>query len=156
MSILLNCVTIQKKLSLACDTIADPAPMAITTTALENSVPVPMEFIMGATIDAAVINATVDDPCAVFMAAAIKNGSQMPMDIPLIPEKSSPKPEFCSTLPKAPPAPVIMMIVAAFLMAFPVHPVVLSISLSNLRGRNNAIKTPINKAITGFPMKRIN
>lgn len=62
MSIPESCVTTQKKLSLACTTTAEPAPIAITTIAFCSSVSNPKVDIIGAKIEAAVINATVDEP----------------------------------------------------------------------------------------------
>ena len=67
-------VTTQKKLSLAWETTMDPAPIEITNSALSISVANPRLPIIGNTMEAAVINATVDDPCASFMADAIKKG----------------------------------------------------------------------------------
>jgi hypothetical protein len=69
-----NCVTTQKKLSLACETTAEPAPIETTTIALAKSLSKPRPAIMGASMDAAVISATVDEPWAVLMAAASRNG----------------------------------------------------------------------------------
>ena len=70
-------VTTQKKLSFACETTDEPAPIATTTRAFCNSVSKPKFSIMGASMEAVVTRATVDEPWAVFTAAASKNGSQM-------------------------------------------------------------------------------
>src|SRR5690606_38919591 len=148
------CVTTQKKLSLAWDTTAEPAPMAMTTSALSRSLTKPNSFIKGASMEAVVINATVDEPCAVLMAAANKKGSQIPKCQWLM---ISPRwvaiPEFCSILPKAPPAPVINNTEAALASALPTQPSVENIRCSSLAGSRNAKNTPTNSATKGSPTK---
>ena len=110
----------------------------------------------GAIIEAAVMMATVDEPCAVLSAAAIRKGIQIPR---CEPEKLSPTtsaiPESLSTMPNEPPAAVIMIMTAADTSALPTQPVVESISRSNFLGSNSARATPISRAITGSPINPI-
>ncbi len=89
--------------------------MAITTRAFAVGVSRPSVPKTGATIPAVVMMATVDEPCAVLSAAAMMKGSQIlrPALWPRYPSTTSDIPEFCRTFPKAPPQPVIIMIVAA-------------------------------------------
>ena len=68
--------------------------------------PVLIEASMGATIEAVVTMATVEDPWAARIAAAARKGSHNPiviedMPLPIV----SAIPEFRSTSPNAPPAP---------------------------------------------------
>jgi hypothetical protein len=58
-------------------------------------------------------------------------------------------------MPNAPPAPVIIIIIAAFTRALPTQPVVESILVSNFFGRVKAIMTPIIRAMLGSPIKEI-
>ena len=64
-------------------------------------------------------------------------------------------PESLNTLPKEPPAAVIIIITAAELRDFPTHPPVDSISLLNLAGSVKDMNIPIRRAVTGCPMKPI-
>jgi hypothetical protein len=72
------CVTTQKKLSFACETIDEPDPIINTTRTLAISDVKPSEGRKGRIKEEAVIRATVDDPCAVLSTTAIMNGSQIP------------------------------------------------------------------------------
>ena len=78
---------------------------------------------MGIMIDAVVTKATVDEPWAVFIAAAKTKGKKIPMlySVSVCP-KISAIPEFCKIFPNIPPAPVIKIIDAASLIALPTHP----------------------------------
>ncbi len=62
MSIPVNWVTTQKKLSFAWETTVDPDPMAKTTIVDQNGLSHPICPITGAMIEAVAIKATVDDP----------------------------------------------------------------------------------------------
>ena len=116
-----NLVTTQKKLSFACEKTMDPAPIMSATNTLSISDWNPSEPINGSMMDDVVIIATVDDPCAVFIAAASRNGSQILILILLSTDPSIPAiPESCNTFPNIPPAPVIRMMDAVSLSAFPV------------------------------------
>ncbi len=107
---------------------------------------------MGATKEAVVIIDTVEEPCAVFMITAIRNGTTRPM---LVPASSlpiaSPVPVALITIPNIPPAAVTMRIGPAFSIASEksefIEPIVLSLI------RNIASTTPIDKAIMGSPGK---
>ena len=84
-----------------------------------------------------VIIATVEDPWAVLIAAAMNKGSQMPRCPPARASPSVfPMPESSSTLPKAPPAAVMNVIVAALNIASPTQPDVDIMSLSALTAAN--------------------
>src|SRR5690606_25766927 len=102
--------------------------------------------------EAVVIIATVDDRCAVLMAAANRQGNQIPGCSPetVVPMVSA-IPEFCSTLPKIPPAPVIKIIDAELVNALPTQPSHESMSASSFFGRSNARNTPTSKATKGSP-----
>ena len=88
--------------------------MARTTRAFSISLTNPNEPIIGIMMEAVVMSDTVDEPWAVLIAAASRNGSQRLrlISVNVLPSRSA-MPEFCSTLPKMPPAPVIKMIEAA-------------------------------------------
>ncbi len=75
----LNCVTTQKKLSLAWDTVIAPAPIAMTVSTRPISLSRPSCGSSGATSAEVVTSATVVEPCAVFSAAATTNGMNRPM-----------------------------------------------------------------------------
>ena len=82
--------------------------------------------------------ATVEDPWAARIAAAAMKGSHNPiviedMPLPII----SAMPEFCSTLPNAPPAPVIRIIMAAARIASPTQPDEREHTLSNGSGKRH-------------------
>lgn len=131
-----------EKLSLTCDTTSEPAPIATTTMALSISLVKPNVAISGAITDAVVINATVDEPCADFSAAASRKGRKMPMldwvsASPSIPAIS----EFCNILPNMPPAPVTNNIVAESFNALPTHPSVESMFLSSFWQQQTKGKT---------------
>ena len=79
----LNWVTTQKKLSLACDTVIAPAPMAITHITRPISLSSPICASSGSTMAAVVISATVVEPCADFSAAATINGMNSPTPLRL-------------------------------------------------------------------------
>lgn len=155
MSILDICVTTQNILSLACETTIAPADMDDTTSALATGDSKPKVGINGNIKDAVVINATVDEPWAVFKAAAIIKGSQIPMlacdDKDLL--STSASCEFRRIIPNEPPAPVIIIIIAASVRDCPTQPVVDNISLLSFLGSRKAIRTPIINAITGSPIK---
>src|SRR5688572_5741185 len=68
----------QKYASLVCDIIIDPAPMASTVSNLPLSVSRPSGASKGKTIEAAVMIATVEDPCAVLSMQVSRNGNQIP------------------------------------------------------------------------------
>src|SRR5690606_12105652 len=147
-----NCVTTQKKLSLACDTTAEPAPIATTTNADSKPPVKPSTSINGATMEAVVISATVEEPCAVLIAAAIKNGNQIPrFHCATVEPSTSAIPEFCSTLPKIPPAPVIKIMEAAPVSALPIQPSIDNMEHSSFLGNSSAKKTPTSKATKGSP-----
>ncbi len=82
--------------------------MAITTMAFSIGLANPKVSIIGTMMEAVVMSATVDEPCAVLIAADKRNGSQM---LRCTSAKTllsnSAIPESCNTLPKIPPAPVI-------------------------------------------------
>lgn len=66
-----------------------------TAKATDNSDVIPSGIIIGAIIDAEVIIATVDEPWAVFKAAAIRNGNHSPKEfVPRIFPISTDKGEF--------------------------------------------------------------
>lgn len=92
----------------------DPAPIDKTNNALAIPEVKPNDGISGDNIHAVVIIATVDDPCTVLIAAAMRKGSHIPSlaSDNALPRVSA-REEFCKTLPKAPPAPVIKIIIAA-------------------------------------------
>lgn len=147
------CVMTQKKLSLAWETINEPDPIAITTIALSISLVNPNTGIKETIIDAVVIKATVEEPWADFNAAARIKGSQIPIgksdnDSPMIVARS----EFCKTFPKMPPAPVIKMMVAESVKAFPTQPSVDNMDFSSFFGSNRHKKKPMINAITGSPI----
>ena len=73
-----NLLITQKKLSLACESIIEPAPIARIASVLPQSPDKPKLFKSGATIEAAVIIAMVDDPCEVFRMTAIMYGINNP------------------------------------------------------------------------------
>jgi hypothetical protein len=115
----------------------------------------PKDDINGDIKDAVVIIATVDDPWALFIAAAIINGSQMPRlacDKELL--STSAIGEFRRTIPNAPSAPVIMIIRAESNRAWPTQPVVDNICISSFFGSRKARTTPINNAMTGSTLNR--
>lgn len=62
--------TIQKPASFTCENINDPAPVTITSNSRFTPV---IFFTIGATIPAAVVNATVADPVAIRINPAIRN-----------------------------------------------------------------------------------
>src|SRR5690606_5614911 len=62
-------------------------------------------------------------------------------------------PEFCNTVPKIPPAPVTMMIVAESVSASLTQPSAESIFLSSFFGRNKHSAKPTSSAMTGSPKK---
>ncbi len=64
---------------MAWDTVMEPAPMASTTRIGPQPVARPRPASIGATRDDVVMMATVEEPCAVFRAAAMTNGSAIPM-----------------------------------------------------------------------------
>lgn len=68
----------QKKLSFACETTIEPAPMERTTKAFATADSKPNGDISGVIKDAVVISATVEEPWAVFIAAEMMKGSQIP------------------------------------------------------------------------------
>jgi len=114
-----------------------------TTNALATADSKPKDDINGVIKDAVVINATVDEPWAVFMAAAIINGSQMPrlaFDKELL--STSAIGEFRRTISKAPPAPVIIIIMAESNRDCPTQPVVDNICISSFFGSRKARTTP--------------
>src|SRR5690606_13535450 len=141
------CVTTQKKLSFACETTAEPAPIATTTIAFSNSESKPNEPIIGMMIEAVVIRDNVEEPSAVLMDAANKKGNQM---LKLVSANAAPNvdamPEFCNTFPKSPPAPVIKMIEAASLSADPTQPCADSMFLLSFLGRIKDSTHPMNNA----------
>ena len=51
--------------------------MAMTTTAFSTWLSKPSVFIIGTMMEAVVMSATVDEPCAVLIGADKRNGSQM-------------------------------------------------------------------------------
>src|SRR5690606_3638749 len=128
--------------------------MATTTNALSNSLMKPSASINGAVTEAAVTNATVEEPWALFNAAANRKGSRIPR---LDDVRSSPNvaatPEFWRTVPKIPPAPVTMIIVAESVRASLTQPSAESICLSNFLGRNKHRAKPTSRAMTGSPKK---
>src|SRR3954470_8133012 len=71
-------VSIQNMLSLTCETTMEPDPIAMTDSARDISLSSPSSGISGESIEAVVIMATVEDPCADLIAAAIMKGSQSP------------------------------------------------------------------------------
>ena len=73
-----NRETTQKYESLACETIIDPAPIESVAKSFPVSESSPSAGSMGTTNEAAVIIATVDEPCAVFRMNAIRNGTASP------------------------------------------------------------------------------
>ena len=75
----------------------EPAPMASMANSRPHCESRPSIEIMGATNEAAVIIATVDEPCAVFMAVAMRNGTTRPMLVP------------ANSRPMASPAPVALI-----------------------------------------------
>lgn len=88
-------VTAQKKLSLAWDMAIAPAPVAKTAKTLMDSESKPREPSNGATMEAVVIMATVDEPWAVFKEKAIKKGRKIPqLALPILLLTISPIPEF--------------------------------------------------------------
>src|SRR5690606_25073359 len=88
------------------------------------------------------------------MAAANKKGNQM---LKLVSAKAAPNvdaiPEFCSTLPHIPPAPVTKLIDAASSSADPTQPCAESMFLFSFLGRINDRTHPMNNAMTGTPKK---
>ena len=113
-----NLLITQKKLSLACESIMEPAPIARIASVLPQSPESPRLFSSGATMEAAVIIAMVDDPCEVFRITAIMYGINYPN-----PSAATccPRlftiPDSLITAPKVPPAAVTIRIGPAFSMA---------------------------------------
>ena len=150
-----NCVTTQKKLSFTCEITIEPAPTAITTIALSHSLVKPSEIISGANTEAAVIIATVEDPCAVFSTADNKKGRNNPSDEWASASPSSPAASACcNTFPNTPPAAVMNRIDAALSNALPVHQSAANIFLSIRSGNNKQQAKPISSAINGSPANR--
>ena len=129
----------------------EPAPIATTTNALAKDESNPRDTTSGAIKLAEVIMATVPDPWAIFNAAAMIMGRKMPRLF--APDRlfliTSPIPDSCNTLPKAPPHPVTMMMVAAAIIPCPSQPEVESISLVSFLGSRKARKTPSKSATVG-------
>ena len=129
------CVTTQKKLSFTCEMTIAPEQMAVTARAFSIGLMNPSISARGAMMEAVVTMATVDEPCEVLSAAAMMKGIQIPRFAPERASfRTSAMPESLNTLPKEPPAAVIIIITAAELRDFPTHPPVDSISLLNLAG----------------------
>lgn len=127
-----SCVTTQKALSLAWEITAEPAPIATTAIALSSAVSNPKLLNKGATIEAVVMMAMVEEPCAVLMAAANKKGSQIPMlNSDKILARRLAIFEFCKIVPKMPPAPVINKTLAALIIDFPTNPLVENVSCAS-------------------------
>jgi hypothetical protein len=138
-------------------TTKDPAPIERTQSALSHSEITERSASNGATIDAVVINATVEDPWAVFIAAHKIKGKRSPQLFPIrYPLTSSAIPLFCNTVPKFPPAPVISNIEAASRREEPTHPFDENIFFAFFAGSIKAKNIPTIKAITGVPKKSIN
>ena len=145
------CVTTQKKLSFTCEMTIAPEQMAVTARAFSIGLMNPSISARGAMMEAVVTMATVDEPCEVLSAAAMMKGIQIPRFAPERASfRTSAMPESLNTLPKEPPAAVIIIITAAELRDFPTHPPVDSISLLNLAGSVKDMNIPIRRAVTGY------
>ena len=109
--------------------------------------------IIGATKDADVIMATVEEPCAVFIITAITKGTISPMLVPArnVP-RACPVPVALMTIPNIPPAAVTIRIGPAFSIASVKTEFIESIVFSFKR--NKARKAPIARANTGSPGKK--
>src|SRR4030042_1644295 len=128
--------------------------MEDTTRALAIADSNPKDDINGVIRDAVVISATVDDPWAVFKAAAMIKGSQIPrlaFDREVL--RTSASGEFRRTVPNDPPAPVIIIIMAEPIRDCPTQPVVDNICISSFFGSRKARSVPIINAMTGSPIK---
>src|SRR5665213_1504461 len=128
----------------------EPPPMANTQSSRPFSVAKPSAGKKGSMMVAAVIMATVDEPCAVFKTEVNKNGKRMPI-LPNASDwlKCSPILAAVKIAPKAPPIPIITRMPPAFSVAsckiFPVSVFV------HDRLQLKASNTPIASATTGSP-----
>src|SRR5512140_1051945 len=96
----LNCETTQKYEALAWLTTIDPAPIAIVTSAFAGLDVQPIEPRSGAMIADVVTSDTVDDPCAVLIAAAMTKGSSSPrFHVDIVLPRKSPSPVALITAP---------------------------------------------------------
>ena len=105
-----------------------------------------------ATMEELVTIETVNEPVAVVRLAANRKGSRKPgIPKPVIAvETSDPMVEALMTLPKAPPAPVIMITAAAFSIDRSTIDRSCGIRLPFF-SNNEARARPISKAMTGIP-----
>jgi len=76
-----NLVTTQKKASFEWEIVMDPAPMANVASTVPLSLFRLSETSMGEMMEAVVMIATVDEPCAVLRNAAIRNGINNPSPV---------------------------------------------------------------------------
>src|ERR1017187_1111363 len=130
----------------------EPAPIA----SMANNFPVCESNlrigIIGAIIDIAVMMATVDEPCAVFIIRAIKKGIISPRPVLLIATPAiAPIQVSLIIIPNIPQAAIIIRMGPAFSIA--VSKKALSVLIFLLAKSIKAKTTPISKAITGFPVK---
>ena len=150
-----NLVITQKYESFACDIIMEPAPIASMVNSLPLLLARPSMGSIGATIEAAVIIATVDDPCAVFKIDAMAKGIISPSPVVLKAKPALvPTPVSFIILPNMPPAAVTIRIGPAFSMA--VSKTAFKVATFRFRKRSKENATPISNAMTGCPIKKIN
>ena len=103
---------------------------------------------------AAVIMATVDDPCAVLRIKVNRNGNRMPILFnPIMLLKCAPRFVAARTAPNAPPAPIITRMLPALSMASCNRSLIVFFCQSFFV--LNASSTPMLSAITGSPNKSI-
>ena len=103
--------TIQKPASFTWDSTMEPAPVASTTS---STLAPGVIASTGATIPAAVVMATVAEPVAIRMSAATSHANRITLIFApvAISAMALPTPLLIRTCLKAPPAPMIRMIVA--------------------------------------------
>jgi len=145
--------TTQKKLSLAWETTMAPAPMASTESTRPMSESRPSAGSSGRVRTELVTMATVEDPCAVFSAAEMMNGTARPRPrLDRVSPRNSVSGEAASTAPNAAPDPVISRIGADTRMPSLTRSPKTS-SLPRPRSRNSEAIRPMARAMTGVPRK---